>query len=505
MCKDFLKTLKRPIWIGILTIIALLAIAISLLGYFIYHSKNYEVASISTLNTTTMGAVTISNGNDNDNSQLTTGFTTKTNSTNQFNNPTTSTSYAVKDSTSNIPIYTLVTVPTKTVQSVTTTTPVNTGMSTTMGIGSTQVTNIPSSIEITSTMMGTSVQTSTSNQSVFSNFNASLSIGRSNFGSVLLANGQVLVAGGFSNSSTVTSRTEVYTSTGWQIATLMKVARGYHTATAFANNIKILAAGGGGTVAGFQTAEVYDFVHNTWTFTSNNMSSSRFAHTATLLANGQILIAGGANTSGKSISACELYIPSSNSFINTTNMNIARFYFTSTLLSDGSTVLVTGGVNTSNSAISSAEYYINGSWILLSNSMTQTRALHAAVLLNDGTVLVVGGSAGAGSAYLTADIYNPATKNFTAVGSMQYRRAAFTLTLLPSGKVLAVGGADLTTSTYPLVCELYDPVTRTWSNTTMLNHGRSYHQSVLTNTFVLTMGGNDGTSYRLSSSEIYNF
>ncbi|CAF1241501.1 unnamed protein product [Adineta steineri] len=450
MCKDFLKTLKRPIWIGILTIIALLAIAISLLGYFIYHSKNHEVASISILNTTTTNAaITISNG-------------------------------------------------ARTAISI-----VNTDMSTTMGIASTQVTNIPSSMKITSTMMNNNVQTSTSNQSVFWNIDTPLNTGRSKFGSALLANGLVLVAGGYINSSTFTSQTEVYTSTGWQFATLMKVPRAYHTVTAFANNTKVLAAGGN-AIYSAQTAEVYNIVNNTWTYTSNNMSSSRYFHTATLLTNGQILIAGGYNASGISISAAELYIPSSNSFINTTNMNIARSYFTSTLLSDGSTVLVTGGVNASNYLISTAELYINGSWILLSSRMTQNRAHHAAVLLNDGTVLVAGGGSDAPNAYSTAEIYNPITNNFTAVGSMQYRRGAFTLTLLPSGKVLATGGADWTTSTYPLVCELYDPVTRTWSNNAMLNYGRSYHQSVLTNTFVLTMGGTDGNNNRLSSSERYN-
>ncbi|CAF1459420.1 unnamed protein product, partial [Adineta steineri] len=148
MCKDFLKILKRPVCIITITIIVILAIAISLLVHFIHHSKKHEVTPIDTLNKTTTknAAITISNDNN--------------------------------------------------------------------------------------------VQTSTSNQSVFSNFNTSLNTGRSNFGSVLLANGQVLVAGGLINSSFLTSGTEVYTSTGWQFATPMKAARNYHTVTAFANNTK---------------------------------------------------------------------------------------------------------------------------------------------------------------------------------------------------------------------------------------------------------------------------
>ncbi|CAF0955841.1 unnamed protein product [Adineta steineri] len=372
-----------------------------------------------------------------------------------------------------------------------------------MGIASTQVTNIPSSMTITSTMMNNNIQTSTSTQSVFWNIDIPLNTGRAKFGSALLANGQVLVAGGYLNSSAVTGRTEVYTSTGWQPVTSMKFARATHTVTAFANNTKVLVAGGD-TTSGVQTAEVYNIVNNTWTLAANNMLSSHYAHTATLLRNGQILIAGGLNSSGKIISAAELYIPTSNSFINTTNMNIARYYFTNTLLSDGSTVLVTGGGNASNYPVSTAELYINGTWILISSSMTQVRAFHAAVLLNDGTVLVVGGGTGVNYAYSTAEIYNTTTRKFTAVGSMQYRRGAFTLTLLPSGKVLATGGADWTSGTYPLVCELYDPVTRTWSNTTILNHGRNYHQTVLLNNFVLTTGGYDGNNNRVTISEKYN-
>ncbi|CAF1414294.1 unnamed protein product [Adineta steineri] len=271
--------------------------------------------------------------------------------------------------------------------------------------------------------------------------NKSLNTGRSNFGSVLLANGQVLVAGGLLNSNTYYSGTEVYTSTGWQVATSMTGPRGFHTVTAFVNNTKVLAAGSAG-ISGKQTAEVYNIVNNRWALTSVNMSSSRYSHTATLLSNGQILIAGGSNASGISISAAELYIPSSNSFINTTNMNIARCCFTSILLSDRSTVLVTGGINATNSLITTAELYINGSWIPLSSSMTQVRAYHAAVLLNDGTVLIAGRGSGTPNAYSSAEIYIATTQNFIAVGSMQYRRGGLTLTLLPSGKVLAIGGVD---------------------------------------------------------------
>ena len=159
------------------------------------------------------------------------------------------------------------------------------------------------------------------------------------------------------------------------------------------------------------------------------------------------------------------------------------------MLSDGSTVLVTGGVDANNQLTPTAELYINGSWIRTTNNMTQPRAYHAAVLLNDGNVLIAGGGDGGSVSFANAEIYNATTRTFTAVGSMKYPRALFTLTLLPSGKVLATGGVDWNTNTYPQVCELYDPVTRSWSDTHLLNNGRSHHQTVLLNDSVLTVGG----------------
>ncbi|CAF1445787.1 unnamed protein product [Adineta steineri] len=110
--------MKQRTCINIFIVIIILAIGISLLVYFLHHSKKHEVSPIDTLNTatTTNAAITISNGDDNDNSQLTTGFTAKTSSSNQFNNLTTSTSYAVKDSTFRMSTNTLITVSTKTVQ-----------------------------------------------------------------------------------------------------------------------------------------------------------------------------------------------------------------------------------------------------------------------------------------------------------------------------------------------------------------------------------------------------
>jgi hypothetical protein len=121
-----------------------------------------------------------------------------------------------------------------------------------------------------------------------------------------------------------------------------------------------------------------------------------------------------------------------------------------------------------------AELYISGSWIFTNNTMTYPRAYHAAVLLNDRNILIAGGENGGSVSHSTAEVYNSTTRTFTSVQSMKYPRASLTLTLLPSGQVLATGGIDWATYIKPATCELYDPITQTWSNTRILNNGRKF-------------------------------
>ena len=333
---------------------------------------------------------------------------------------------------------------------------------------------------------------------------ASLMYNRANHEAVLLRNGKVMVSGGRSDPFTIIKICELYSpSTGWQPGAVMKMPRFYNTLTSFANGTKVLAAGSAEPTSQ-ATAEVYDSTNDTWTSTATNMLDTRFAHAATLLQNEQILIMGGINASNFIISSTEFFISSANSFIKGNNMNIGRALFTSTLLHDGS-VLVTGGGDINRIMTQTAELYISNSWSFTNNKMIQARAYHAAVLLPNGDVLIAGGGNGISISFATAEIYNAATRTFTPVGSMKYRRAAFTLTLLPSGKVLATGGTDWTTYTYPDMCELYDPITQTWSNTQQLNNGRSFHRSVLLPDSVLTIGGYTADNSRTGTCEKYKF
>jgi hypothetical protein len=74
------------------------------------------------------------------------------------------------------------------------------------------------------------------------------------------------------------------------------------------------------------------------------MATARFAHTATLLPNGKVLVAGGYNSSSGPLASAELYDPVAGTWSYTVGMATARYVHTATPLSDGK-VLVAGGSN----------------------------------------------------------------------------------------------------------------------------------------------------------------
>src|SRR5512140_242387 len=177
----------------------------------------------------------------------------------------------------------------------------------------------------------------------------SMMVGREATTATLLRNGQVLIAGGWvhgqvddteetASAELYDPQTGTFTPTG-----SMNISRQGHTATPLADG-KVLIAGGYRYGGAPVTAEIYDPDTGTFT-TTGSMNSARLHHTATLLGNGQVLITGGS----RGISnppvyplAAELYDPASGTFVITASMAEGRASHTATLLPSGR-VLVTGG------------------------------------------------------------------------------------------------------------------------------------------------------------------
>ncbi len=286
--------------------------------------------------------------------------------------------------------------------------------------------------------------------------------------STRLANGDVLITGGFTydkstcsdlDPSPAVKSSELYDHTygSFQATGSMAQERGGHTATLLADG-RVLIAGGGkaGSDAfpsefgdGAITAEVYDPVTGAFTSTGN-MLTGRVGQTATLLADGKVLIAGGW-TSSNATATAELYDPLTGAFTPTGSMTSARTAHTATRLHDGR-VLITGGIyDQSNAGSDSAEIYDpdTGSFAA-TGSMGLARRLHTATLLPNNTVLVVGGGS------LVAEIYDPGTDSFTPAGLTESDRSGHSATLLQNGEVIVIGGFVQQATLSPSVtAELY--------------------------------------------------
>ncbi len=246
------------------------------------------------------------------------------------------------------------------------------------------------------------------------------------------------------------------------------------------NDGRVLLTGGAHFLGGVtDTADIYNPAANTMT-PAAPMNSVRWSHTATTLNNGKVLVAGGRIKWGGPfpvLTSAELYDPSTDTWTLTGSMNVPRRSHTATLLPDGRVFIAGGGDATSTSAempIDSCEIYdpSTGTFSLVGN-MTTPRLAHTNTLLDNGTVLITGGSNGLSTRYPTnlAEIYDPSDDSFTAVGPMNFSHLAQAATKMRDGRVLiaagyynpthaAQGGGIITTE-----CEIYDPVTQTFTPT----------------------------------------
>ena len=325
----------------------------------------------------------------------------------------------------------------------------------------------------------------------------------------LLTNGQVLVAGGGCNSNGTIAifSSELYTpaSGTWNMTGEMVNARKEHRATLLADG-KVLVTGGYDIHSQAQaSAEVYDPTGGAWTGTAP-MTSARSMHGATLLSNGRVLVTGGFTGSGF-VDQTEEYDPAAGTWTAAPAMGAVRYSHTATLLANGK-VLVAGGGSGGYYHLSSAELYdpAAGKWTP-TGSMSTTRAGHTATLLPSGKVLVAGGVAGHGDTYLSsAEIYDPTTENWTPAGSMSSGHDGHTATLLPNAKVLVAGGytGPYSGVGYLSNGDVYDPATGIWTPTSPMSIGHDMHTATLLPDGKVLVAGGFSTNGVLSIAQLYD-
>ncbi len=299
----------------------------------------------------------------------------------------------------------------------------------------------------------------------------------------LLPNGKVLIAGGAQSTipsgSVILASTELYDPRAGTFGpgTDMTTRRRVHTATLLADG-RVLIAGGYGEAGALAGAELYDPSTGTFTATGN-MITPRGGHTAILLPNGHVIIMGGSSwpASYPPIAPAEIYDPATGEFTTAgsyVGRNACDFCAPAILLVDG-TVLFPGQYPT--------QVYDPVSDAFRASGMTISDP-STAVLLTNGKVLFAGGEGiGRSSA---AELYDAMTGTFALTGSMAWRRVWHTLNVLPNGMVLAVGGeTDSCTGNFCYFAgsvasaELYDPSAGTFHATGNMAAARETHTATL--------------------------
>ncbi len=320
---------------------------------------------------------------------------------------------------------------------------------------------------------------------------------------ILLPNGKVLVAGGWSIEAIALSACHLYDpATGaWSPTGPLRHPRHLGVLTLLPGGKVLVAGGAGPDEAPLASCELYEPGTETWTPTGP-MVTPRLDGVCFLLPDGEVLAAGGHHAAG-AVKSCELYNPKTGSWAATGALATPHTLSPWALLADGS-VLAADGVD-SNGESPVCERYdpASGTWVATGPTLARQHWSPATRLPN-GEVLIAGGLLDP-----AGQLYDPAAGAWKPAAPLPHPRAFHTATLLPDGRVLVAGGkvpAAGAPGSYLAddTCLLYDPAAGTWSPAPDLREPRSQHTATLLNNgSVLFVGGLDRKDGPTAGTEVY--
>jgi Kelch motif/Galactose oxidase, central domain len=272
---------------------------------------------------------------------------------------------------------------------------------------------------------------------------------RASHAATLLADGTVLVTGGFRKgpdgyAQLYAGTTEVFVPTTGAVVPgpdLLQPRCGHATATLADGSLLIVGGWNAGGVMG--SAELLDRDRRGFV-AAGALATARGGLTATHLANDHVLVIGGSDDR-RSLASIEELDPRTRSWRTVGSLAVPRTGHTATLLADGR-VLVIGGESAPHTVVASAEIFDPASGVSTpTGSLAVRRYKHGAVTLANGDVLVVAGSDERDwrGKSATTEIYDVRAGRFRAGPALAAERFKLpnAVLRLPDGDIVIAGGA----------------------------------------------------------------
>ncbi len=272
----------------------------------------------------------------------------------------------------------------------------------------------------------------------------------------LLPNGRVLIAGGFATTAFSTGPTKAaeiyYPDTKHFIETTPMISsHSQHAAVTLPNGNVFIAGGYDNLTSVTGVAEVYYATASAWRqVASLPAGQERAIAPAVQLLDGRVMICGGTNASGI-INTCLAYNPGTNAWTALAPMPSAAQGHTMTLMFDGR-VLVAGGDDGFGETSSTYLYDPGTNTWAVGHSLNNARIGHSATLLPNGTIMISGGvqqvapvPGSSANALQTVEFFHPAAASWNGSEALEFSigpRSFHTATLGANGNVYFFGGAD---------------------------------------------------------------